>query len=61
MKRQPQQCVLLNCDPQRTAHFWDVASVLFRGTFVECEEYETKHGIHGYIWKAEFWDKGCDQ
>jgi hypothetical protein len=59
-KRQIRQCVLLNCDPHTTAHFWAVASEMFRGTFIECEEYERKTGHSGFIWNAEYWDKGQD-
>lgn len=58
MKRQPKQRVLLNCDPHTTAHFWDVASEMFRGTYVECENYERETGKTGFIWDAEYWDEG---
>jgi prephenate dehydrogenase len=54
MKRK--QFVVLTHDPHRSAHFWKVASEMFRGTYAECEQYLDEH--HGYIWAAEHWDKG---
>jgi hypothetical protein len=58
MTRKPIQCVLLNANPHKTAHFWDVASERFRGTFCECETYERRSGYDGYIWRADLWDAG---
>lgn len=61
MKRQPVMKVLLTADPHKTAHFWSVASELFRGTFVECENYERETGHTGFIWNADLWDKGQEK
>jgi hypothetical protein len=58
MKRKPAQFVLLNADPHKTAHFWEVTSERFRGTFCECETFERKSGYDGYIWRADLWDAG---
>jgi hypothetical protein len=46
--------VVLTHDPHTTAHFNAVASEMFRGSYVECEQYLNDH--HGYIWRASFWD-----
>lgn len=53
---QAKQYVLMTHDPQKTAHFRKVASVLHRGTWVECDEKRNQLG--GHIWLAEFWDRG---
>lgn len=45
--------VLTHC-PHNTAQFSKVASVLFRGSYVECEQYLDAHV--GYIWAAHLWD-----
>lgn len=51
----PRQFVVLSACPHTSAHFHDVVSEMFRGTFVECEKYESEHW--GYIWDADLFDR----
>lgn len=54
MARTLHQFVVITACPRTSAHFWKVASEVFRGTYAECE---SKLRPGEYIWRASFWDK----
>lgn len=54
MPRPRRQYVVITFCPHTSAHFWEAASEVRRGTYAECER-GLRPGEH--IWRADFWDR----
>lgn len=56
MRYKPLEYVVINNNPQKTAHFWQVTSEYYRGTFSQCENWLATNPMYGFIWQARLWD-----